>query len=251
MKRLTYCQSVSATGASRKMANITSGMAVRDESWSCFHPRRGIPDRKKRGTSCVDAVSVRKRKRNPPVHHESCIFVWKWYPDRNEKYIHISPPLLFQTLSSFPRQLSAFLPIFPLTLPDSSICVPQRFPLLPSLLVVIDCPPPPLFYAVICWPNAGSEQLRMEGTHCKHRGKRERQGKKRPGALLRGGEGMRILLVRYEKKTRGRKHDKQGVKDRVRTNHEWKRMVSVLLWRLQLWEIITADRRSGCLLTGA
>lgn len=106
MKGLTYCQSISATRASKKMTNTTSGMAVRDESWSCFHPRRGIPDRRMRGTSCVDAVSVGKRKRNPPVHHESCIFVWKWCPDRNEKYIHICP-LLFQTLLSLPTVSSS------------------------------------------------------------------------------------------------------------------------------------------------
>lgn len=142
MKGLTYCQLASATGAGKKMTNITSGTAVRDESWNCFHPRRSIPDKRKRVTSSVYAVSVRETTRNPSVHHESCIFVWKWCPDRNYISFFFFFPLLCQTFLSFPCQLSAFLPMFPLTLPNSSICVPQHFLLLPALLVIIGCPAP-------------------------------------------------------------------------------------------------------------
>lgn len=102
MKGLTYCQLASATGAGKKMTNITSGTAVRDESWNCFHPRRSIPDKRKRVTSSVYAVSVRETTRNPSVHHESCIFVWKWCPDRNLFIYFFSSPLSDISIFSLP-----------------------------------------------------------------------------------------------------------------------------------------------------
>lgn len=52
----------------------------------------------------------------------------------------------------------------------------------------------PLLYAIICWLNLVSQQLRMEGTHCKHRGKRDKDRKQK----------SHTPLVGYEKKTTSR-----------------------------------------------
>lgn len=174
MKGLTYCQLASATGAGKKMTNITSGTAVRDESWNCFHPRRSIPDKRKRVTSSVYAVSVRETTRNPSVHHESCIFVWKWCPDRNYFFFFLLSSVRHFYL--FLANCQHFCPCFlsPSQIhPFVYLSISLSFQLSLSSLVAL------LLYAIICWPNSGSKLLRMEGICCKHRGNKGREEEKK------------------------------------------------------------------------